>query len=111
MRKCNSTNFEEWTLTSRCQLKLGKMCLDVDSKNNVKVLRCTRKVPINPWQYSYQHRTFVSNGNKCLQIDVTKVGLMVNTCDSDLTEQRWMFTGVQDSTLDHVMTACLNTNH
>ncbi|XP_016959224.2 putative inactive polypeptide N-acetylgalactosaminyltransferase 11 [Drosophila biarmipes] len=111
MRKCNSTNFEDWTLTSHCQLKLGQMCLHVDSKNNVNVVGCTKKVPKNLWQYSYQHRSFVSNGNHCLQIDVTKVGLKVNTCDSDLAEQRWMFTGVQDSKLDHAMTACLNTNH
>ncbi|XP_016997840.2 putative inactive polypeptide N-acetylgalactosaminyltransferase 11 [Drosophila takahashii] len=111
MRKCNSTNFEDWTLTARCQLKHGQMCLDVDSKNNVKVTKCTKKVPKNPWQYNYQHRSFVSNGNKCLQIDVTKVVLMLSTCDADIAEQRWMFSGVQDSKFDQIMSACLNINH
>ncbi|EDV52151.2 putative polypeptide N-acetylgalactosaminyltransferase 11 [Drosophila erecta] len=111
IRQCNSTNFEDWTLTSRCQLKHGNMCLDVDYKNNVRTTKCSKKVPKNPWHYNYQHSSFVSNGNKCLQIDVSKVRLIVSACDSDVTAQRWMFTGVQDSLMEHNRDVCLNANH
>ncbi|XP_017112456.1 putative polypeptide N-acetylgalactosaminyltransferase 11 [Drosophila elegans] len=108
MRKCNSTKYEDWTLTSRCQLKHGQMCLDVDSKNNVKVSKCTKKIPDHPWQYDYQHRSFVSIGNKCLQIGYKTVELSLRACDDNVTQQRWMFTGVTDTSLDHTMEVCLS---
>ncbi|XP_043862049.1 putative polypeptide N-acetylgalactosaminyltransferase 11 isoform X1 [Drosophila santomea] len=111
IRKCNSTNSEEWTLTSRCQLKHGNMCLDVDYESNVRATKCSKKVPKNPWHYNYLHSSFVSSGNKCLEIDVNKVGLILSACDSNVTEQRWKFTGEQDALKDHSKDVCLSVNH
>ncbi|EDX10587.1 uncharacterized protein Dsimw501_GD12542 [Drosophila simulans] len=110
IRKCLPTNFEDWTLTSRCQLKHGNMCLDVDYKNNVRATKCTKKLTKNPWHYNYQHSSFVANGNKCLQIDVNKVELILSACDSQVTEQRWMFTNVQDFKRGRNRDVCSSVN-
>ncbi|XP_017053563.1 putative polypeptide N-acetylgalactosaminyltransferase 11 [Drosophila ficusphila] len=107
MRRCNSSKFEDWTWTSRCQLKLGPMCLGVDPKNNIIVSKCTKKIPDIPWHYNYQQRSFVTQGNKCLQINMS-TGLILRPCDSDKVEQRWMYTGIKDFKLDQALNICLN---
>ncbi|XP_017086249.1 putative polypeptide N-acetylgalactosaminyltransferase 11 [Drosophila eugracilis] len=110
MRMCNSTKYEDWTLTHRCQLRFGQICLSADSDNNVKLTKCTKKVPKHPWKYDYDKKSFVIHGNKCLQIDVDGVALILGTCKSDTNVQRWLFTGVRDSKLGHSADACLNVN-
>lgn len=110
LRKCNSTSFGNWTLTPLCQLKYGKMCLKMGKRKKVLASKCSKTLSDHPWTYNYQHQAFVSRGKKCLQIDVEKVELISTSCDAEVKEQRWMYTGVPDSNLSNLMDLCLNIN-
>ncbi|KAH8300522.1 hypothetical protein KR018_011104 [Drosophila ironensis] len=107
-RKCNYTYPAYWTLTYRCQLKHGRMCLGADSHNKVKAFKCNRKRNDRHWLYNYQHRAFLTSDRQCLHIDFKEMRLLLRSCDSELIEQRWLYSNITDSSLDNVMATCLN---
>ncbi|XP_032309958.2 putative polypeptide N-acetylgalactosaminyltransferase 11 [Drosophila ananassae] len=111
LKKCNTTVLENWTLTYRCQLKLGVMCLEVGPNSRIRASKCINKFFDHHWQYSFQDKAFITDNQKCLHIDFQKRKLVLRPCNSSLTEQRWLYTGITDASQDNVLKMCLELKH